>query len=154
MLETPHVLVASAIAVKIQSPALAIPMSLVSHFVFDIFPHWNPRLYHEKKKYGKPKKSSMRIVAADTVFAFVLGTIIAWSFLPNEKLSFLIFLSSFVAVLPDLMQSPFYLTKNEQNSMINKWINFKRSIQNEIGVFWGLTTQIIVSVAALYWIFN
>ena len=52
MLETPHVAVAAAIAYKIPDPTISLPLVFVSHFVFDMYPHWNPLIHKEKKLYG------------------------------------------------------------------------------------------------------
>jgi len=62
VLETPHVVVAAAIAVNVANPALAIPLALGSHFVLEKVPHWNPHLNTELKKFGKVSAQSTNIV--------------------------------------------------------------------------------------------
>ncbi len=108
MLETPHVIVGATIATKVVHPALAIPLSFLSHFALERVPHWNPHLNSEKKKFGKVTMRSTQIVAADTILALTLGSYIAWRALPNTTLALTILASSFFASLPDIIEGPYF----------------------------------------------
>lgn len=153
MLETPHVAVAAAIAYKIPNPVISLPLAFASHFVFDKYPHWNPKINSEKERYGAVTRSSKIIIAVDVVLALLTGTVIASARLPDTRHFVWIILSCFVAVLPDLVEAPFYFLGIESKG-IKKWVRFKRTIQVDISLFWGLFTQIIVLLAAFYWVFN
>jgi hypothetical protein len=135
-------------------PALAIPLAFGSHFILDKLPHWNPHLNKEIKKYGRPSKTSTIITAIDSSAALFVGTLIASRALPDTGFFLTIMLSCFAAVLPDVVEAPYYFL-GIRNKTIKKWIDSHRSIQsNTKSVFWGIQAQIIIIIAALWWIFN
>jgi hypothetical protein len=154
MLETPHVIVGAAIATKVVNPALAIPLAFGSHFLLDKLPHWNPHLNKEVKKYGRPTKNSTIIAAIDTSTALVAGTLIASRALPDTGYFLTIMASCLAASLPDIVEAPYFFL-GVKNKIMKKWIDSHRSIQSSSkSVFWGLQTQIITVIAALWWILN
>jgi|SRR3989344_1925744 len=152
VLETPHVVVAAAIAVKVANPALAIPLALGSHFILEKVPHWNPHWNTEKKKFGKVTKQTIILVLVDAGIAFVFGTYIAFLSLPNYVLAITILLSCLAGVLPDLIEAPYFFF-DKKSRFINKWILFQKSIQVDTGVIPGLITQTLTVIAAVWWIF-
>lgn len=151
MLETPHVIVGAAIAARIANPAISLPLVLASHFVLDKVPHWNPHLGTEMKKYGKVKSSSKNIIIVDIMASLFFGTIIASSALPNITHATTILLACFVSVLPDIIEGPYFFL-NFKSKLIKRWIDFQRSIQVNTSVVPGLLTQIIIIIAAFWWI--
>lgn len=153
MLETPHVVVAVAIAYKIPDPTISLPLVFVSHFVFDLYPHWNPHIHKEKRLYGKITDSSMRIIKLDVILALIVGSIGASLVLPDINHFIWIMSACFIVVIPDLVAAPFYIF-NRKNGFQKKWVNFKRSIQTDISMFWGLISQAVVLFAALFWIMS
>lgn len=150
VLETPHVIVGAAIATKVVHPALAIPLAMGSHFILDMIPHWNPHLHHEKIEYGHFSKKSIIIVVTDSTVALLVGSFIAFKALPNTALALTIFFSCFAAVLPDLIEAPYYFL-NKKSKLIEKWIDWQRSIQATAKEKYGFITQILVIVFALWW---
>lgn len=152
MLETPHVVVAAAIATKIGNPALAIPLSFLSHFVLEKIPHWNPHLRTEKLTLGKLSRQSTQIVIADSLLSLTLGSFIASRALPDINHAIVILLSCFAAVLPDLIEAPYYFLNSHSDFIVNKWIPFKKSIQVDASPLPGLATQAVTILAALWWI--
>lgn len=154
MLETPHVVVAAAIAYKIPNPLIAIPLALLSHFVLEKVPHWNPHLNTETKKYGKPTKKSTLIVFTDAVLSIVLGGFIAWRVLPDTAHAATILAACFVATLPDLIEAPYYFLKQHSYFIEKTWIPFKKSLQEDALVIPGLLTQLLTLTAAFWWIFS
>lgn len=153
MLETPHVALGIAIAIKTGNPWVAIPLSLASHFLLDKVPHWNPHFYTETKKYGKPKKNSTYLAIADESVAIILTLFIAYSFWPDINKSILILVCSLLSVLPDQIKFPYFFF-NLHSGFIKKWVDFERNIQVEVKPFWGIITQITVVLSSLFWIFN
>ena len=111
MLQTPHVIVGTAIAIKIGNPYLALPLALASHFVLDRVPHWNPHTYTEAMKFGIPKKQTIGLILVDIVVAFVLGLLIADRFLPDYGRALIILLAAFASVSFDIAKHPFFLFK-------------------------------------------
>ena len=152
MLETPHVALGAAIAMKIGNPYLAIPLALSSHFLLEKIPHWNPHLNTEMKKYGHLTNKTKLIIAVDTTLALGLGIFIAFKALPDSSLSLLVIASSFAAIVPDLLESPYFIF-GVKNKYIQKWIALQIKIQIDATPFWGILTQIIVLTSTLYWIF-
>lgn len=153
MLETPHVAVAAAIASKIPNPFISIPLSLASHFILDVTPHWNPHINREIKKYGYPTKKSVAIIRLDSTIALIGGTVIAVHALPNTQQFLNIMLCSLIAVAPDLVEAPYYFL-GQKNKTMGKWIAWQKSIQNDAAPFLGLLTQGIVIFASVFWILN
>ena len=102
MLQTPHVVVGTAIAIKVGRPELAIPLAFLSHFVLDRVPHWNPHTYTEAIKYGIPKRKTLLLTAVDIGTAFFLGLWIDTTFLPDYRQILFILLAAFASVLSSL----------------------------------------------------
>jgi hypothetical protein len=152
VLETPHVAVGAAIAMKVVNPALAIPLAFGSHFVLDRIPHWNPHLNTETKKYGKPTKKSTVIVIVDVCTSLALGLFIASKALPSTSHATTILAASFVSILPDVIEGPYFFL-GIKNKFIKKWIAFQKSFQADTSIVPGLLTQVVTIAAALWWIF-
>ena len=153
MLETPHVFIGAAIASKIPNPFIAIPLAFASHFVLEMVPHWNPHLNSETQKYGAPTKRSTVIVAIDSTLALASGSFIAYQALPNVGHAVLILVCSFVSVLPDVLEGPYFFLK-KRAEWTKKWIAFQKSLQNDTTPFWGLLNQAITILAAIFWLRN
>lgn len=153
MLETPHVIVGSAIAITIKNPAISIPLAFLSHFVLEKVPHWNPHLNTETKKYGKVTKKSTYIVIADSTLALISGLIIAFSKSQDIGQFLTIILACFFSVLPDLIEGPYFFL-GTKSKFIEKWIKFQKSLQVDTSPLPGLTTQLITIIVCLWWIFK
>lgn len=151
MLETPHVVVGAAIATKVANPALSLPLAFASHFVLEKVPHWNPHLNTETKKYGKPTDKSTKIVIADVIVSLALGGYIASRALPDTTRFLIILIAAFVAVLPDIIEGPYFFL-GLRHKLIERWIAFQKSIQVDTEVIPGLITQVITIIAALAWV--
>ena len=153
MLETPHVFIGAAIAAKIPNPLIAIPLAFASHFILEMVPHWNPHLNSETDKYGAPTRRSTVITTIDSTLALTSGSLIAYQALPNVNQVVLILACSFASVLPDVMEGPYFFLKMRAN-WVKKWIAFQKSIQSDTTPFWGLLTQTLVILAAIFWLKN
>lgn len=151
MLETPHVFVGAAIATKIPNPWVAIPLAFASHFVLEMIPHWNPHLNTETEKFGHITRRSTAITAVDSTFALIAGSFMAYQALPDWKHALTIFFACFAAVLPDVMESPYFFL-NWKWKIIEKWITFQKSIQNDVSVVPGLITQLLTILGVIFWI--
>lgn len=154
MLETPHVVVGAAIATKIANPALALPLAFASHFLLEKIPHWNPHLNTEKKKFGKPTKQSTLFVLADVATSLIAGTYIASLVLPDTGHFITIIFACFFAILPDLIEAPYYFLNYHTKFIEKTWIPFKKSIQTDTSFIPGLTAQAITIVTAFWWILS
>jgi hypothetical protein len=154
VLETPHVVVGAAIAFKVANPALALPLALGSHFILDKIPHWNPHTYTETEKFGKPAKNTTIIATVDAFLALGTGLFIAAQVLPQVNHTITILAACFLSVLPDVSKAPYYYFKN-RNGLLKKWVDIERAIQVETSnVVLGMTTQLIIIIAAFLWIYS
>ena len=149
MLELPHTLVGITLAVKIGSPLIALPLSLASHFVVDLIPHWNPSLYTEMKKYGQPTKKSTLIIIFDVLLSLGFGFWIASRFLPDYTKVIIILLSAFLAVFPDVIEG-FYFYLKVRSKWLIKLIEFQNNHQGRAGFVLGSLTQLATILLALY----
>ena len=153
VLETPHVIVGAAIATKVVNPALALPLAFASHFVLEKIPHWNPHLNTELIKHGRITNKSIKIVIVDSTISLIAGIYIASQVLPNYYHFLVILAACFFSSLPDLIEAPYFFL-NVRNKYIEKWISIQKSIQVDTSKIPGLLTQVIVIIAALFWIFG
>ncbi len=153
MLETPHVIVAAAIAYKLGNPALALPLSLGSHFILEKVPHWNPHLNTELRQHGRLTPLTMKIIYIDVLLALISGIVIASLTLPDVGKFLTILACCFLGILPDVAEAPYYLW-HKKNELLEKLIKFQKSIQNDTTVVPGLITQLITISAAFVWILN
>ncbi|MBI4057799.1 hypothetical protein HY405_00570 [Candidatus Microgenomates bacterium] len=153
MVEVPHVLVGAAIAAKVGNPALALPLALASHFVLDLVPHWNPSIYTQLNKEGRVAPQTMRLILADSVLAVVVGVTIALLFLPDVGRALIVLVGSFLGVLPDVLEIPYYFW-NIKHPLMVRYVEFNHSLQTNAPFVPGIATQIVVSLAAVWWIFT
>jgi hypothetical protein len=151
MLETPHVFVGAAIAVAVPNPLIAIPLAFASHFVLEMVPHWNPHLNTETKKFGGPTRRSTFITAVDSTIGLVSGSFIAYQALPNVYHAITILACCFAAVLPDVLEAPYFFL-HMKTAWIKKWINLQKSLQNDTGPFLGMLTQLATIAAVILWL--
>lgn len=152
MLEYAHALTGAAIAVKVQNPALALPLALISHFVIDYFPHWNFNLGKEIKKRGRLSAATIGWLFADSGLGLFLGLALATTAWPNIERVIVIIMAAFLAVLPDLVEAPFFLFKF-QNKYIKKLLDFQQSHQWNVSFWPGIIVQAVYALIILKWVF-
>lgn len=154
MLETPHVAVGIAIASKFPNPWIAIPLSFASHFVLDKVPHWNPHLYTETQKKGRPSNQSTLIALFDIGLSLGLGFSFALKSMPNLNMAILVLACCLSSVLSDVVKYPYYYFHLRQKWLVD-WVKIERSMQVDTkSVFWGLVTQGLTIAASIWWIFS
>lgn len=156
MLELPHVLIGAAIGTKIKQPLLAWPLSLISHILVDLIPHWNPSLYTETKKYGQPARKSVRIVIFDAAIGLIAGSAIAFFLASRQNDLFLFFnilFSCLFAVLPDLIEAPYFFFRYQPH-WLKKFILWQHNHQGRAPKIPGLLIQLISMILALTFILS
>lgn len=153
MLETPHVVVGAAIAAKVTNPLLAVPLAFGSHFVLDMVPHWNPHINTELKRDGKVSSMSKAIIVGDVLAGLAAGIAIANTASVDQVHMFVILMASFAAVLPDVIEGPYFFL-GWRHKFLLKWLNFQKAIQVDTTPFIGIFTQIVTVLAALWWIYS
>lgn len=93
MKATNHVLTGAAIALIVKEPELAIPLSLASHFINDMFPH-----HHSRTVAAKTAK---RMADVDTILA--VTSIIIVAAVSNSVPDWLVLTCALAAIAPDLI---------------------------------------------------
>lgn len=149
MLETPHALVAAAIAAKIPNPVISLPLAFASHFVLDMTPHWNPHINTELKRDGKVSNKSIAIIGLD----LGLTTVSTLAIASTSSTPLILLFAAFLGMLPDIIEAPYFFFKNRHPFLL-KWLKFQKSIQVDVGIIPGILTQIFVTAAAIWWIFS
>lgn len=152
MVEVTHVLVGVAIATKTANPALGLPLALASHFVLDLIPHWNPHIYTQMKKFGHVNGKTTALIVVDSSLALLIGLTLALQRFPDFGQITLVLLGAFFAVLPDLLEAPYYFL-GVKHPLLVKLVNFEHSLQTKAPLIPGILTQVAVSATALWWIF-
>jgi hypothetical protein len=154
MLTTPHALIGALIILKTQNPIWGFFLAFLSHFIFDFFvPHWNPHIYTEKNAQGKISKKSFLIIITDILIANLGLLIISLSLQLNLVNAVLLWIGAFFAVIPDLIEAPYYFF-DFQNNLLNKYIQLEHNHQLDAGPFWGVVTQLITLTAVIIALFN
>jgi hypothetical protein len=153
MLELPHTLIGALVATKIPEPRIALPLALISHFVLDLIPHWNPNLYTEKINDGQVAEKSIQLVVADTIASLILGSVIAWSFWPNINRIVTIYLACFFAVIPDVIEGLYFFAGINHPWLI-ELVKFQRRHQGKAGKKLGLAIQSAVVLVSLFYLFS
>jgi len=153
MLETPHVAVGAAIALKIPNPLISIPLAFASHFILDRVPHWNPHFYTETQKLGKPTRKSTAIAIVDSTLALAMGTAVALTALPDWDRVVTILACCFASVISDQLKIPYFFFKR-RGDFFEKWTDFERALQMEVSFVPGILTQFIVISTAFLWMFS
>ncbi len=151
VLETPHVIVASLIAVKTGNPLLAMPLALFSHFVLDEIPHWNPHITTKEGDVKVIEPKSMKVIIIDSSLALASGLAIALSSLPDIKKMFIVLACCLLAVIPDLIEAP-YIFLNYKKDYLKKWLSFQKRHQFNTNVYLGSVVQILTVIASLWWL--
>ena len=152
MLELPHTVIGATIASQIPDPRIALPLALASHFLADFIPHWNPRLYEETKKYGQPQKRSNQIIILDVILSLTAGFFLASRFLPNIQRSLIIVVACFLAVLPDLVEGPYFYL-GVKSKFLEKAIEWQHDHQAQAKPTLGLISQLATILICLAIIF-
>ncbi|KKU29026.1 MAG: hypothetical protein UX92_C0009G0018 [Candidatus Amesbacteria bacterium GW2011_GWA1_47_20] len=145
MLELPHTLIGAAIATAIPDPRISLPLALLSHFVTEYIPHWNPHLFTELKTLGHITRKTTLIVAADATAALILGT---WIALRSPR-PLIILAACFLAVLPDVLEIPYFFF-GWRPKIEEKLVLWQRSHQLNVKPIWGIICQLAVVVVTLY----
>lgn len=153
MLELPHTTVGAMIAFKIPNPLISIPLAFLSHFPLDLIPHWNPRLYKETKKYGRPTRKSTQLVVIDTLFSLGIGFFLASRVMPDVRHAITIILTCFAAVVLDVIEG-FYFFLGVRARFLENLIKFQSRYQTRISIIPGLLVQGVVIALAFFILFS
>lgn len=148
MLEFSHSLAGAFIAYSIPNPVISLPAAFLSHFVLDLLPHWNPSLSDDKKRFGRVSAQTFIIILVDCFIGLILGLALAYRKLPNINQSLIVIMGSFLGILPDLMEMPYYFL-NIDSPFIKKLKKFQSTHQFKVSFWPGIITQILLAILLL-----
>lgn len=132
MISTNHVLGGTAIALAVKQPALAIPLAFLSHFVFDVTPHWD--------YYGEGQVATPKWWRAWILDGTGSGLVLVLLALAAPQYAWTVVLSGFCAELPDFFWV-YYIKAGEPQLpffRFHKWIQWSqtpRGLYYEAGYF-------------------
>lgn len=144
MTATAHALIGASIAQKIPDPRIGLPLAFLSHFLFDLVPHWDV-VY--ANKVAENRQWAIIKAAIDVL----LGVASVALFFRNSEANFWYLTSMvFMAQGPDWLEMPYFflglnLPISKQIKQIQSRLHFK------MGLPWGIITQIAVVLPILYW---
>lgn len=155
MVLTPHILAGAVVAVKIQNPAIGLPLAFLSHFLLDALPHRE----YSIAGLTRPKSRNFAKSAGKVLVDASLGLGLVVFAAPSD-INFLYLAGAMIlAVLPDFFQfltliKPRYLKK------FNYWhcdvIHIKPKPQSRAFLFyrkardWGWILQILFSAGLFF----
>jgi hypothetical protein len=128
MLGINHTTTAVIIALTVKEPAIAAPVSLLSHFALDVLPH-----HGEDHRYERGSANFWPKILIDTFFSLsvILAACLAW---PDQ--AGIIILCAFAAILPDLLWPLAWHTRH--HGVLWDFFKFHKKIQHESPAgIWG-----------------
>lgn len=147
MLEFAHVVTGGFIAGKINNPYVALPLALISHFVIDLLPHWNPSILNEKQKNGHLKKKTLGIIFFDSCLGLFLGLWLAFGKYPDINKMLLVLGGCFMGILPDLIEAPFFFLNNKFR--LKPLVIFQSCHQFNVSFRTGMLFQVLFTILLL-----
>lgn len=136
-----HALLGSLIGESFNSAWLILIISLISHFILDMIPHWDG--YFNNKLFqisGRAivRKSTVILHFIDFLFAVFLIIILYLKF--DSKL---MILGAVVSIFPDMIKVAYHTPMRKSKSYISL-LKFHSKIQREVNWKAGLLTQLVV----------
>ncbi|MBU0649962.1 hypothetical protein KJ605_00035 [Patescibacteria group bacterium] len=153
MLLTPHLLVGVAVAKSVPNPFIAVPLSVVMHFLGDKVPHWD--FFSNAPREKRLKGWRPIAVMADFGLGIAVGvafTLYALWVQDDPALAWRTFLCGIFSVLPDALEAPHIYT-DAKIGLVEKITNFQRKMQSQAPLPWGLFTQVAIVLLCLFLIF-
>ncbi len=146
MLLTPHILVGVAIITLVQNPILGLIFVLLSHYFLDLLPHTEYAIKTIRGRQWLQSLPDFSKVFIDIALGLGIAILIA-------GYSPLVLIAAFFAIFPDgltLLHCIFPI-----NGLLKKHVKIHVAINaidenKKIPVFWGIVTQIIISIIAVF----
>lgn len=150
MTATAHSIVGAVIATKIPDLRIALPLALLSHYLGDKLPHWDPMVNYKNK-------SRFRLMTEAGIDA-LLGLFIAYFFFVywGKQSPLNVMLGSLVAQSPDWLEIPHMFFKWHFPPFT--WVYRSQHWAHDLfydsraQAPWGVITQLIVLAIFLFWL--
>ena len=134
MTATAHALVGGAIAYSVQNPALGIPLSLLSHPVLDIIPHWD-------FGWGWRKKTKLKLFC-EASLDLTIGIVASYAIF-GQFINIYYFLACVLgSILWDLLEIPYWFF-NWRFFPFSTLHSIQHHIQGRAKLPWGILTQVV-----------
>ena len=134
MTATAHALVGGAIAYSVQNPALGIPLSLLSHPVLDMIPHWD-------FGWGWRKKTKLKLFC-EASLDLTIGIVASYAIF-GQFINIYYFLACVLgSILWDLLEIPYWFF-NWRFFPFSTLHSIQHHIQGRAKLPWGILTQVI-----------
>ena len=134
MTATAHALVGGAIAYSVQNPALGIPLSLLSHPVLDIIPHWD-------FGWGWRKKTKLKLFC-EASLDLTVGIVASYAVF-GQFINIYYFLACVLgSILWDLLEIPYWFF-NWRFFPFSTLHSIQHHIQGRAKLPWGILTQVV-----------
>ena len=143
MTATGHAIIGTVIAAKIGNPLLAVPIALGSHFLADLFPHWDTGTHWKKKSNTKFLLQS----ALDVLLSFSVSYALAAILFPNLNIAYA-FVIVILSQLPDWLTAPYLFFKIKLKPFVLLY-KFQHKFNNRLDKPWGIVTQVAALVSLL-----
>lgn len=145
MLTSAHLIVGVSIAVTTKDIGLTIPLALVSHYIMDAIPHYNPGKIKSYKEKGL-KNINKKEVLSKTIEPVIGLTLTVLFALAHTSLTYLILIGAGFAMLPDILT--FIEWKLGTNSIINR---IDKRFHRHTGFYTGMIPQGLIMISC--WIY-
>ena len=144
-----HALAGCLIGDYFDSLTIVVIVSLISHFLLDMLPHWDgpfDKSFFEKTGKIKMHYSLIFIEAADFLITlFMISYFIAKSIFLSKTL---ILVGAAVSLSPDLIKV-LYFTPIKRTRLFMRYLKFHSRLQNEVSWKIGVFTQLLALIALL-----
>lgn len=156
MLLTPHVLVGAAIGNGFDHAYIVAPLSAASHFLLDLFPHWDLRIDLETEDLDR---NDVLVIIVD----LALSTSLLWLLLSQNPHWEMMLVGAVSAFLPDVHHVIAALTDPKRWERFARLgrvhtrytkIHQKFNWDKDSRFLYGILTQVLVSLAAILTIIN
>ncbi|MFH0943173.1 MAG: hypothetical protein V1810_03295 [Candidatus Beckwithbacteria bacterium] len=137
MLAASHALIGAAIATTVPDPWLGFPLAILSHFLIDLFPHWDAHTRHT----NRTKPVIIVISLTDAFIGFFLGWLI---FSSSVNQSYL-FTMMFISQLPDWIEAPYHVF-DWHFFPFSSIKNLQSRLHFKLNWPWGLYSQVILVI--------
>jgi len=140
MTATAHAVLGTVIAAKIGNPVLAVPIAITSHFLADVFPHWDTATHHREKS----KKRFLIESLFDVAISFILSYILIFVLFPQTNLNYAFFIIV-VSQLPDWITAPYVFFKIKIQPFVGIH-KLQKAFNTRLDKPWGIITQVLLLI--------
>lgn len=140
MMIFPHLAVGGAIGEELQNPIAIFFIGFLSHFIFDLVPHYHPQGLESGEKLNK--RVVLITIGEGLVSLVTLGLI--YFLKPNP----LIIWGAFSAILPDIIEVLHFLPLLEK--VLEPYHQFKTKVHWWVKSKWGILPQWIIAFIATF----